>query len=211
MLDLYISNIPNILSQTVVHIKFVLVSVFIGSIIAIVLASVLSRYKMLAKFMMPIVGIFQTIPGIVFIGVLFVYTGMRPLTVYIALSTYAVFPVLKNTYAGIMNVDEGICEAARGVGMSKWQSLWKVELPLSLSSIFTGIRMATVYTVSWAVLAAMIGQGGLGEFIYVGLGTNVQAYIIMGAVPAALLALAMGYAIDLIQKFVMKRGAYHEL
>lgn len=186
------------------------VSVAIGSTIAILLASILSRNAKVARFVMPIVSIFQTIPGIVFIGVLFVYTGMRPLTIYIALSTYAIFPVLKNTYAGIMDVDKGILEAARGVGMTKWQSLWRVELPLSMSSIFSGLRMATVYTVSWAVLAAMIGQGGLGEFIYIGIGTNIQAYILMGAIPAAILALVMGYSIDLLQKLVMNRGAYRE-
>ena len=210
MLDLFISNIPNILDQTLVHIKFVVVSVAIGSTIAILLASILSRNAKVARFVMPIVSIFQTIPGIVFIGVLFVYTGMRPLTIYIALSTYAIFPVLKNTYAGIMDVDKGILEAARGVGMTKWQSLWRVELPLSMSSIFSGLRMATVYTVSWAVLAAMIGQGGLGEFIYIGIGTNIQAYILTGAIPAAILALVMGYSIDLLQKLVMNRGAYRE-
>jgi len=210
VLDLFISNIPNILDQTLVHIKFVVVSVAIGSTIAILLASILSRNAKVARFVMPIVSIFQTIPGIVFIGVLFVYTGMRPLTIYIALSTYAIFPVLKNTYAGIMDVDKGILEAARGVGMTKWQSLWRVELPLSMSSIFSGLRMATVYTVSWAVLAAMIGQGGLGEFIYIGIGTNIQAYILMGAIPAAILALVMGYSIDLLQKLVMNRGAYRE-
>lgn len=198
------------MDQTLVHIKFVVVSVAIGSTIAILLASILSRNAKVARFVMPIVSIFQTIPGIVFIGVLFVYTGMRPLTIYIALSTYAIFPVLKNTYAGIMDVDKGILEAARGVGMTKWQSLWRVELPLSMSSIFSGLRMATVYTVSWAVLAAMIGQGGLGEFIYIGIGTNIQAYILMGAIPAAVLALVMGYSIDLLQKLVMNRGAYRE-
>ncbi len=198
------------MDQTLVHIKFVVVSVAIGSTIAILLASILSRNAKVARFVMPIVSIFQTIPGIVFIGVLFVYTGMRPLTIYIALSTYAIFPVLKNTYAGIMDVDKGILEAARGVGMTKWQSLWRVELPLSMSSIFSGLRMATVYTVSWAVLAAMIGQGGLGEFIYIGIGTNIQAYILMGAIPAAILALVMGYSIDLLQKLVMNRGAYRE-
>lgn len=198
------------MDQTLVHIKFVVVSVAIGSTIAILIASILSRNAKVARFVMPIVSIFQTIPGIVFIGVLFVYTGMRPLTIYIALSTYAIFPVLKNTYAGIMDVDKGILEAARGVGMTKWQSLWRVELPLSMSSIFSGLRMATVYTVSWAVLAAMIGQGGLGEFIYIGIGTNIQAYILMGAIPAAILALVMGYSIDLLQKLVMNRGAYRE-
>ncbi|WP_371741442.1 ABC transporter permease [Erysipelothrix sp. HDW6C] len=214
MLDLFISNLPKILMATLVHVKYVIISVTLGSIIAIIIASVLSRYKRLSKYILPIIGIFQTIPGIVFIGVLFVYTGMRPITVYIALTVYAIFPVLKNTYAGILEVDDGLVEAAKGIGMTKWQSLFKVELPMATSAIFTGIRMATVYTVSWAVLAAMIGQGGLGEFIYVGIDTNVQAYILMGAIPAALLAIVMGFIVDTLKSVVtartMRQGGQHE-
>ena len=206
MLDLYIKNLPRILTESVTHVKYVVVSVVIGSLIAITIASLLSRSPKVAKFFLPIVGIFQTIPGIVFIGVLFVYTGMRPLTIYIALSAYAIFPVLKNTYAGIMGVEAGITEAARGIGMNQWQSLFKVELPMALPSIFAGIRMATVYTVSWAVLAAMIGQGGLGEYIYVGIDTNIQSYIIMGAIPAAILALMLGYFVDFLKKVFVNKG-----
>lgn len=189
-----------------VHLQYVFVSVGIGFVVALVLGILLSRVPRLSKFIIPIVSIFQTIPGLVFIGVLFIYIGIQPATVIIALSIYALFPILKNTYTGILDVDEGLKEAARGCGMSNWQILYKLELPLAMSSIFSGLRMSTIYTVSWAVLAAMIGLGGLGEFIYRGIDTNNNTLIIGGAIPAAILAILLGFLIDFIQAKVTPRG-----
>ena len=114
--------------------------------------------------------------------------------------------MLKNTYAGLVSVDPQYLEAARGCGMSPWQSLLRVELPLALPTIIGGLRMSTVYTVSWAVLASMIGLGGLGTFIYQGVQSSNNALILLGAVPAALLAFLLGGLIDLLQKHVVPKG-----
>ncbi|MEG0912201.1 MAG: ABC transporter permease [Oscillospiraceae bacterium] len=195
-----------LLKAIAIHLGYVLVSVSVGFIIALILGVLLTRIPTISKFVLPVLSVFQTIPGIVFIGILFIYIGMVPATVLIALSIYAIFPVLKNTYAGILNVDEKYREAARGCGMSDWQILLQVEIPLAMPTIITGLRMSTVYTVSWAVLAAMIGQGGLGEFIYRGLGTNNNTLIIIGAVPAAIMAVLLGLLIDRLQKAVTPRG-----
>jgi len=195
-----------LIQAVITHLQYVLVSVAIGFVIALVLGILLSRARSISGYVIPVLGIFQTIPGLVFIGVLFIYTGMKPITVIIALSIYAIFPILKNTYTGIVNVDPQLIEAARGCGMSNIQILFKVELPLAMNSIFTGLRMSTIYTVSWAVLAAMIGLGGLGEFVYRGIDTNNQDLIIMGAIPSAILAVLLGFAIDFIQKLVVPRG-----
>ncbi len=189
-----------------VHLQYVFISVGIGFVVALIMGILLSRVPRLSKFIIPVVSIFQTIPGLVFIGVLFIYIGIQPATVIIALSIYALFPILKNTYTGILNVDEGLKEAARGCGMSNWQILYKLELPLAMSSIFSGLRMSTIYTVSWAVLAAMIGLGGLGEFIYRGIDTNNNTLIIGGAIPAAIMAILLGFLIDFIQAKVTPRG-----
>ncbi|QSX08597.1 ABC transporter permease [Alkalibacter rhizosphaerae] len=189
-----------------VHIQYVIVSVMIGFVIAMVLGILLSRVPGISNYAIPALGILQTIPGLVFIGVLFIYLGIRPLTIIIALSTYAVFPILKNTYTGIVNVDPALKEAAKGCGMSNIQILFKVEIPMAMSAIFTGLRMSTIYTVSWAVLAAMIGLGGLGEFIYRGIDTNNNVLIVGGAIPAAILAILLGFVIDLVQKLVTPRG-----
>ncbi|SHE50374.1 ABC transporter permease [Alkalibacter saccharofermentans] len=190
----------------VVHLQYVFISVIIGFLIAFVLAILLSRVPSISDVVIPVLGILQTIPGLVFIGVLFIYLGIRPITIIVALSVYAVFPILKNTYTGIVNVDSALKEAARGCGMNSLQILYKVEIPMAISAIFAGLRMSTIYTVSWAVLAAMIGLGGLGEFIYRGIDTNNNMLIVGGAIPAAILAVLLGFFIDFIQKILTPRG-----
>lgn len=205
-LDMWIRYTPRLINAIWIHFMYVMVSVSIGSVIAIVLAILLSRSKKMAKYLIPILGIFQTIPGIVFIGILFIYIGMTPYTVIIALSIYAVLPVLKNAYTGIINVDNSLIEAGRGCGMNQWIILIRIELPMAINSIITGIRMSTIYTVSWAVLAAMIGQGGLGEFIYIGINSNMKQFIVMGSFPAALMAIGLGFIIDKLQVILTPRG-----
>jgi len=189
-----------------VHLQYVLVSVAAGFFIALVGGILLSRFPKGSKYLLPVIGIFQTVPGMVFIGVLFIYMGMVPLTIYIALSIYAIFPILKNTYNGLLQVDPGAIEAAKGCGMTPAQILFRVELPLAMSAIVAGLRMSTVYTVSWAVLAAMIGLGGFGEFVYRGIDANNQVLILGGAIPSAVMAIAMGLLIDWVQKKITPRG-----
>ncbi len=199
-----------LLNAIIVHLKFVGVSVFFGFIIAFTLGIILSRFPKISRFVIPLLSVFQTIPGLVFIGVLFLYLGIRDLTVYIALTIYAVFPILKNTFVGLVTVDETLKEAAKGCGMSQFQVLFKIEIPLAMASIISGIRMSTIYTVSWAVLAAMIGLGGLGEFVYRGIETNNPELTLGGAIPAAILALILGYGIDFIQNKITPRGLKKE-
>lgn len=189
-----------------VHFLYVIVSVSIGFIVALVLGIVFSRAPRLAKVLVPLISVFQTIPGVVFIGILFLYLGMVPLTAIVALAIYAVFPILKNTYVGLLEVEPSLIEAARGCGMSKMQRLFEVELPLAMPSIIGGLRMSTVYTVSWAVLASMIGLGGLGEFIYIGIATNNNMLILAGAIPAAFMAILLSLLIDMVKKRMTIRG-----
>ena len=188
-----------------VHLFYTLVSVAIGFVLGLGLGILLSRFPRQARFILPLLSLFNTIPGVVFIGLLFLVLHIQPATVLIALSIYAMFPVLKNTVTGLNGVDAQYKEAARGCGMNQLQRLWRVELPLALPSIIGGLRMSTVYTVSWAVLAAMIGLGGLGDFIYKGVSSNNNTLILQGAVPAAILALALGALVDQLQRYVTRR------
>ncbi len=193
------------------HLLYVFVSVAAGLVLGVLAGILLSRLnRRWATVLLPLLSVFQTVPGIVFIGILFLYLGMVPATVIIALSVYATFPVLKNTYAGLSSVEEKYVEAAKGCGMTRMQALVKVELPLALPSIIGGLRLSTVYTVSWAVLASMIGLGGLGDFIYQGVASNNNLLIITGAIPAAVLAVALGALIDLLQKRAVPRGLRKE-
>lgn len=193
------------------HTLYVVVSVAIGFALGLVLGVLLSRVPKWSGVILPLLSVFQTIPGLVFIGVLYIVWGGTPLSVIVALSVYAMFPVLKNTYAGILGVEKKYVEAARGCGMSPLQSLLKVEIPLATPTIMAGLRMATIYTVSWAVLASMIGLGGLGNFVYQGVDSNNNTLILLGAIPAALLAILFGVLVDWIQKKVTPRGLRKEV
>ncbi len=194
-----------------IHTLYVLVSVAIGFALGLVLGILLSRVPKWSGLILPVLSVFQTIPGLVFIGVLYIWWGGVYPTVIAALSVYAMFPVLKNTYTGILGVEQRCIEAAKGCGMSAFQALLKVELPLAMPTIIAGLRMAAIYTVSWAVLAAMIGLKGLGDFVYQGVASNNNTLILLGAIPAAILAIVFGAVIDLLQRKVTPRGLQKEV
>lgn len=205
-MDMTMQTVREILQAVAVHLGYTVVSVSVGFVLGVALGIVLSRFPRAARFILPALSVLNTVPGIVFIGLLFLWLGMRPITVLAALSIYAAFPVLKNTVAGLAAVEPQYKEAARGCGMDQFQRLRLVELPLAMPTIIGGLRMSTVYTVSWAVLAAMIGQGGLGDFIYKGVSSNNHVLILQGAIPAALLAFLLGSLVDALQKRVVPRG-----
>ena len=205
-MDMTMQTVHDILRAVAVHLGYTVVSVSVGFVLGVALGIVLSRFPRAARFILPALSVLNTVPGIVFIGLLFLWLGMRPVTVLAALSIYAAFPVLKNTVAGLAAVEPQYKEAARGCGMDQFQRLRLVELPLAMPTIIGGLRMSTVYTVSWAVLAAMIGQGGLGDFIYKGVSSNNHVLILQGAIPAALLAFLLGSLVDALQKRVVPRG-----
>lgn len=206
VMDMTMQTVHDILRAVAVHLGYTVVSVSVGFVLGVTLGIVLSRFPRAARFILPALSVLNTVPGIVFIGLLFLWLGMRPVTVLAALSIYAAFPVLKNTVAGLAAVEPQYKEAARGCGMDQLQRLWLVELPLAMPTIIGGLRLSTVYTVSWAVLAAMIGQGGLGDFIYKGVSSNNHVLILQGAIPAALLAFLLGSLVDALQKRVVPRG-----
>ncbi|MCD8321722.1 MAG: ABC transporter permease [Oscillospiraceae bacterium] len=206
MKDLISTYGSMLVNAIITHTIYVIICVAIGFVLGLVLGIALSRMPRWANVLMPVISVFQTIPGLVFIGILFLWLGMVPATVIIALSIYALFPVLKNTYAGLLSIDPKYIEAAKGCGMSAMQSILRVELPLAMPTIIAGLRMSTIYTVSWTVLASMIGLGGLGDFIYQGTASNNNTLILLGAIPAALLAILLGALIDLLQKKVTPRG-----
>jgi osmoprotectant transport system permease protein len=203
LMDTYGSMLLNAIGT---HMLYVMVSVALGAAAGMILGIVLSRVPKWSVVILPILSVFQTIPGLAFIGILFLITGMKPITVIIALSVYVIFPVLKNTYAGILSVEDKYVEAAKGCGMTSFQTLMRVELPLASPTIIAGLRMAVIYTVSWAVLAAMIGLGGLGDFIYQGTTSNNNTLILLGAIPAAVIAIVLGLIIDVLQKRLTPRG-----
>ena len=182
-----------ITSLTVEHIWLVAASMGIAVLVGVPAGILLTRKPKLRE---PVIGganIIETIPSLALFGFLLPapWLGARADRIAItALALYALLPIIRNTYVGITGVDPGVREAARGMGLTSRQMLWQVELPLSMSVILAGIRTATVLCIGIATIAAAIGAGGLGEFIFRGLAMVNDSLILAGAIPAAILALA---------------------
>ena len=171
----------------------VAVSTLLAAAAGIPLGIALTRRPRLARPVLGIAGVVQTIPSLALFGFLLplpLIGGIGARTAIVALLVYAMLPLLRNTYAGILSVDPAIVEAATGLGMTPRQRLWWVELPLALPVVLAGVRIATVVSIGLATIAAAIGAGGLGVLIYRGIAIVDNRQILAGAVPAALLALA---------------------
>jgi osmoprotectant transport system permease protein len=195
--------ILNALSQ---HIMISFLAVLAGTLIAVPLGIFLNRNRQLAKPVITTAGIIQTIPSLVLFGLAMPLLGIGVKTGLAVLILYSVLPILQNTYVGIREIDYHYIEAAKGMGMSSLQILFHVELSLALPVIIAGIRISTVYIISWATVAALIGAGGLGDLIFTGLQTYNYNMILAGALPACVLAVLTGMLIGMLQKAVTPKG-----
>jgi len=195
-----VSNKGELLSQTVEHIGLTFVSLLIAVIIGIPLGLLATRYEKVSGPLLGAVGVIQTIPSIALLGFMLPLLGIGATPAIVALFLYALLPIVRNTYSGINEVDEAVVEAAQGMGMTSGQILRKVEIPLAMPVIFAGVRTATVINVGVATLCALIGAGGLGEFIFRGIALNNAVMIMGGALPAALLALGFDYGLGFFER-----------
>ena len=204
--DFLMRNGGDVFGSVLRHLELVSVSVLAGILLAVPLGILLSRYRKAAGPVLAFAGMVQTIPGLVMLGFALILFGIGKLPAVIVLSLYAVLPILRNTYTGIVEVDAGYLEAARGIGMTRLQMLGKVQLPLAMPAIIGGIRISTVYIVSWATLAGLIGAGGLGDLIWTGLSTYNTQYILAGAIPSAIMAFLFSGLSGLMQQGMTPRG-----
>lgn len=182
-----------ILDLTLEHVSMVLIAVAIATAIGVSLGIALTRRAGLRRWVLGFAGIMQTVPSLALFGFLIpipLIGGIGKRTAILALVLYALLPVLRNTLTGILGVDPAVRESALAMGMTERQILWEVELPLASRTILAGIRVATVTTIGTATIAAAIGGGGLGVFIFRGLASVDSAQILAGAIPAAVMALA---------------------
>ncbi|MDF3002374.1 MAG: ABC-type transporter, integral rane subunit [Bacillota bacterium] len=206
LIEFFIVNQKDILGCLIRHFQLVGISVTTGMLIAVPLGIFLTRVRRIAPLVLNFAGMIQTIPGLVMLGFALLLFGIGLLPALLVLSIYAILPILHNTYTGITEVEKSYIEAARGIGMTDSQILLKVELPLARSTIVGGIRTSTVFTVSWATLAGLIGAGGLGDLIWTGLSTYNTNFILAGAIPSAIVAVILSGLIHLIQKKLTPRG-----
>lgn len=189
----------DLLEQTLEHSGLTFTSLFFAILIGMPLGLWITRKEKLASFILGFTGILQTIPSIALLGFMIPMLGIGPKPAIFALFLYALLPIVRNTYTGVIGVSATIKEAAKGMGMTDMQLLFRVELPLAISVIFAGIRTATVINVGVATLAAYIAAGGLGEFIFGGIALNNTYMILAGAIPAALLAIFFDFILAKLQ------------
>ncbi|MBS4179044.1 ABC transporter permease/substrate-binding protein [Lederbergia citrea] len=187
------------------HIQISLIALFFAVLIAIPLGIYLTRRKKAAESIIGASAVLQTIPSLALLGLLIPLLGIGKVPAIIALIAYALLPILRNTYTGIKEVDPSLKEAARGMGMNTRRQLMKVELPLAMPVIMAGIRTAMVLIVGTATLAALIGAGGLGDLILLGIDRNNSALIVLGAIPAALLAILFDLLLRKFERLSFKK------
>jgi len=192
-------------TQTLEHIGLTFISLFLAVLVGLPLGILIARKRKLSGTVLGIAGVLQTIPSIALLGFMIPLLGIGPKPAIVALLLYALLPIIRNTYTGITGVDAAVKEAAMAMGMSRWQILTKVELPLAMPVILAGIRTATVITVGVATLASYIAAGGLGEFIFGGKSLNNTNMILAGAIPAALLAIIFDFLLSRVQHLNLKK------
>jgi osmoprotectant transport system permease protein len=198
-----LQNHVEMLQLTLEHLWMVGCSTVLAVVIGIPLGILITRWPRLNKPILGSANIIQTIPSLALFGFLLPapWIGARADRLAIlALTLYALLPLIRNTYVGIRGVDRSVVEAGRGMGMTGSQLLWQVELPLALGVIIAGVRVATVISVGLATIAAAIGAGGLGEYIFRGLAMVNNQVILAGAIPAALMALVADTGLGWLEK-----------
>jgi osmoprotectant transport system permease protein len=192
-----------IATLTVEHLWLTGAAMLFAAAIAVPVGVGLTRWPKWARPVMAAANILQTIPSLAMFGFLLPlpWLGERAARIAIvALTAYALLPILRNTYAGICGIDRSVIEVAHALGLTGWQRLFKVELPLAASFILAGLRTATVTCVGIATIAAAVGAGGLGELIFRGVASVDNRLVLAGAVPAAMLALAADGALGLLER-----------
>jgi osmoprotectant transport system permease protein len=203
LLEYFLRHQREILQATVEHVWLVGVTMLLSVAIGVPLGVLVTRRPWLSKPILGGANIAETIPSLALFGFLLPVPwlgGRADRLAIAALTLYALLPIIRNTSAGIAGVDAAVREAARGMGMTERQILFQVELPLSLSTVLAGVRVATVLTIGIATIAAAVGAGGLGEFIFRGLAMVNNQLILAGAIPAALLALGADFLLSVLER-----------
>ncbi len=196
-----------LLARTMEHIGLVGVSMLVAALIGIPAGIWMTRRPLVERWVLGIANTAQTIPSLALFGLLIplpLIGGIGPRSAVVALVLYALLPIIRNTYTGVKGVDRAVREAAVAMGMTDWQLLRMVELPLAARTIMAGMRVATVTGIGVATIAALIGAGGLGEFIYRGIQSVNTGLLLLGAVPAALMALGADFGLGLIEKRMVR-------
>lgn len=196
------TNGVELLSKMGEHFFISFVALLLGTLVAVPLGIALTRSEKLSQYVISFVSILQTVPSLALLALMIPLFGVGKLPAIVALFIYSLLPILRNTYIGILGVRSDIVDAAKGMGMTRQQQIWKVKVPLAAPVIMSGIRLAGVYVIAWATLASYIGAGGLGDYIFNGLNVYDQEMIIWGTIPVTILALLTDFLLGKVEILV---------
>ncbi|MGX6969646.1 ABC transporter permease [Vagococcus bubulae] len=195
-----LENGNELIVKTFEHIYISGIALLLGVIVAVPLGIALTRTNKLANIIIGLASVLQTVPSLALLTMFIPLFGVGKATAVVALFIYSLLPILRNTYLGIKGVDPNMVDAAKGMGMTDFEQIRLVEVPLALPTIMRGIRLGTVYVIAWATLASYIGGGGLGDLIFSGLNLYKPDLIIGGTIPVVLLALISDFLLGLLEK-----------
>ena len=194
------SRTSRILANTATHLKLTGIALIMACVIAIPLALVLSRFDRLARGLLYVTGLIQTIPALALLALLIPLVGLGTTPAIVALFLYSLLPIVRNTLTGLFSVDPLVKEVATGMGLTGGQQLWHIELPLAMPTLLAGVKTAAIVSIGTATLAAFVGAGGLGEPIITGLNLNDHRLILEGALPAAALAIIVELLFEWVER-----------
>ena len=208
ILSYYLNNFGRIMSALEVHIFIFLVSLVFSIVIGMTISIFVTQEgrKKIGRIIISIMGAAQSVPSLVIIALIFIFVGIGVKPAIIALVVYGLVPIIFNTTSGILSVRPNIIEAGKGMGLTQNQLLWKVKIPIALPVIIGGIRSSATIIIGSATVAAVIGGGGLGDFIFIGLRMQKPEMLISGAITVSLLAIIVDYIIAKIEKKVVSKG-----
>lgn len=199
----FAANGENLVRLIWEHLYISAISVSLGVLFAVPIGIWLTRINdRVADLVISFVSILQSLPSLALLTLMIPLIGVGQVPAIVALFIYSLMPIMRNTYAGIQSVDEGMVDAAKGMGMTTIQLLQKVELPQAAPIIMAGIRLSTTYVIAWTTLASFIGAGGLGDFIFNGLNLYIPELIIGGTIPVTMIALLADFLLSRLEQKV---------
>ena len=195
-----------LLSKAVEHFYISMFALLLAIVVAVPLGILLSKTQRTANVVLTVAGVLQTIPTLAVLAIMIPIFGVGKTPAIVALFIYVLLPILNNTVLGVKNIDKNVIQAGQSMGMTKFQLMKDVEMPLALPLIISGIRLSSVYVISWATLASYVGAGGLGDLVFNGLNLYQPPMIISAAIVVTLLALVFDFILSLVEKWVVPKG-----
>ncbi|OLR65406.1 ABC transporter permease [Peptoniphilus porci] len=199
MIDFLLNNSGEILSKSMEHLFIAAISLFFGVLIAVPLGIFLTRSKTTAKIVMAIASVLQTVPSFALLALMIPIFGVGKKPAIVSLFIYSLLPILRNTYLGIAGVNDKLIDAAKGMGMTRSQILLKVQIPMAMPVIMSGIRLSAIYVLAWTTLASYVGAGGLGDFIFNGLTNAIMPMVVWGTIPVTLMAIIVDFFFGILE------------